>query len=289
MNDWPRITIITPSFNQALFLEATIQSVLDQGYPNLEFGIVDGGSTDGSIDIINRYRKDLAFALIESDRGQAHAINKGLARASGDIIGWLCSDDLLLPGALRAVGGAFAASNEITWVAGGCRMMDVGGETLSTIQPRGDFTVAGVLLRDQTHRPFDLPQPGVFWRRSLHDTLGPLDESLHYCMDFEFWLRLVAAGHRPHVIDRTLAAYRLHSDSKTCAMASGFLREHILVERRYRQHLTWPQRIDLWRRLGYMRRACAVREADGRPWAAVLRRPWWLLSQQVRAGLGARV
>jgi glycosyltransferase involved in cell wall biosynthesis len=277
----PRITIITPSFNQADYLEETINSVLGQGYPNLQYGVVDGGSTDGSVKIIERYRHRLDFAIVEKDDGQTEAINKGLTRADGEIVGWLCSDDTLLPGALEKIGGHFAMHLGDDWVAGGCRVIDPAGEVTDTVSPRGDFTLPGVLLRG-ADRPFNLPQPGVFWRRSLHDLLGPLDESLHYCMDFEFWLRLIESGRRPTLLDTALATYRLHGSSKSCAQPIGFTREHLRVEGGYARSLPLTQRLHVQRRLGYMRRACVIHESQGRLWPEVMRRPWWLLSHQIR-------
>ncbi len=277
----PRITIITPSFNQADYLEETIKSVLEQGYPNLQYGVIDGGSTDGSAEIIERYRDRLDFSVIERDDGQTEAINKGLTRADGEIVGWLCSDDTLLPGALEKIGGHFAMHPKDDWIAGGCRVIDPVGVVTDTVNPCGDFTLPGVLLRGEG-RSFNLPQPGVFWRRSLHDLLGLLDESLHYCMDFEFWLRLIETGRRPTLLDTVLATYRLHESSKSCAAPIGFTREHIRVEGGYARSLPLPQKLKVRGRLGYMHRACVIHEAQGRLWPEVMRRPWWLLSQQIR-------
>ncbi len=280
----PRITIITPSFNQAPFLEETIQSVLDQGYPNLQYGVIDGGSTDGSADIIRRYRDRLDFAVVEKDHGQTEAINKGLKRADGDIVGWLCSDDTLLPGALNTLGKHFAQHPGDHWLAGAVRVIDIAGNPTGKVRPSGTFTLPGVLLRSD-QRPFNLPQPGVFWRRALHDELGLLDESLHYCMDFEFWLRLIEAGHRPILIDAELSTYRLHETSKSCAMPMGFTKEHVRIESRYARSLPLLQRAQVMRRMGYMHRASVLASTQGKPWSAVARRPWWLLSQQVRRAL----
>ncbi len=280
----PSITIITPSFNQADFLEETIQSVLAQGYPSLQFGVIDGGSTDGSDKIIEAYRDRLDFVVIEKDDGQTQAINKGLKLAKGEIVGWLCSDDTLLPGALHAIGGHFAHYPDDDWLAGACRMVDANGRCTDIIRPSGAFTLQGVLLRDDV-RPFNLPQPSVFWRRSLHEDLGLLDESLHYCMDFEFWLRLIEAGLRPTLIDAELATYRLHDTSKSCAMPMGFTREHIHVEGHYAKSLPLMQRMQVLRRLGYMYRGSVLAATEARPWGEVARRPWWLLSQQVRDAL----
>ncbi len=282
--DLPRITLITPSFNQEPFLEETINSVLDQNYPNLQYGIIDGGSSDDSYKIIEKYRDRLDFAVIEPDNGQTDAINKGLALSDGEIVGWLCSDDTLLPGALEKIGGHFAMNPHDDWIAGACQVIDTAGVVSETVMPCGDFTIPGLLLRDED-KPFNLPQPGVFWRRSLHDLLGVLDESLHYCMDFEFWLRLIETGRKPTLIGTALATYRLHESSKSCAMPIGFTREHIKVESGYARSLPLPQRLRFQRRLGYMRRACMIHDTKGQVWPEVVRRPWWLLSHQVRQAI----
>lgn len=284
----PRISIVTPSFNQASFLEETLCSVHGQDYPDLQHVVIDGGSTDGSRDILEAWRgrieRNGGRLVIERDHGQTDAINKGLRLCDGGLVGWLCSDDVLRPGALRAV--ASASATGATWIAGAVRMTEQDGTPRDLQRPRGDFTLAGVLFRG-ADRPFELPQPGVYWRRGLHGTLGYLREDLHYCMDFEWWLRLLAAGHRPTLVDAEIAGYRLHPASKTCATPEGFLREHLVVESEYASKLPFRERLRMSRRLGYQRRAIAVRRGPDALRADVLRRPWWLLSQQVRAGLKA--
>lgn len=281
-----RITVITPSFNQAAFLEQTIRSVLDQNYPNLQYGIVDGGSTDGSVDIIERYRDQLAFAIIEPDRGQVDAINKGFRRAAcqpDDVVGWLCADDTLLPGALDAIAAQFD-DRDTHWIAGACRVTDAQGNTLEIQHPFGDFSLAGILLRPDG---LLIPQPGVWWRQHVLDRVGLLDPSLHYALDFDLWCRFAAAGYRPRIIGRELATYRLHEQSKTCSQRDGFAREHLVIERRYAGYLPLPQRLRLLRRLGYQRRMLAVATARsrGQLLRQVITRPWWLGSQQIRAAL----
>jgi len=278
----PSISIITPSYNQAAFLEATIRSVLDQGYPHLQYGVVDGGSTDGSIEIIERYRDRLDFAIIEADGGQSEAINKGLRRATGEVVGWLCSDDLLAPGSLQRIGQHFADHPEDHWVAGTCHAIDSEGLPIGRMDPSDDLTLAGALLRGP-NRPFCLPQPSVFWRRELLDKVGLLDESLHYCMDYDLWCGLFAHGCRLRRIAPTLASYRMHGASKSCAEATGFLREHLIVEPRYARYLPWRQRLTLQRWIGYRQRQLTAMTATGRPWRQVLKRPWWLGSQQIRS------
>jgi GT2 family glycosyltransferase len=278
----PTITLVTPSFNQAAFLEAAIRSVLDQGYPNLEYGIVDGGSTDGSRHIVERYREHLSFAIIEPDRGQAHAINKGLRCARSQVLGWLNSDDLLRSGALRRVGEYFASHPECSWLIGSCRQVDSAAGVSNALPPVGEFTLAGALLRP---RGFNVPQPSTFWRRGVTDGVGLLDESLHYCMDFELWCRFMAAGHVPQLLREELSVYRLHRDSKSCAHPDCFIAALIDIERRYLPLLPLGQRLRLRRLIGYQRRALAVRTGRTHLWRQVVRHPWWLGSQQVIGAL----
>jgi glycosyltransferase involved in cell wall biosynthesis len=280
--DLPTITLITPSFNQARFLGATIRSVLDQHYPHLQYGIVDGGSTDGSIRIIDHYRATLNFVKIGPDAGQSDAINRGFQRASGEVLGWLNSDDLLLPGALQKVGEHFARADSSPWLIGGCREIDQFARPLGSVAAHGQFTLAGALLRPGG---FNVPQPSTFWRRELTDRVGLLDPTLHYCMDFDLWCRFLAAGERPDIVDAELSAYRLHPSSKTCARPDRFIAALIDIERRYLHALPPRQRLLLHLLIGYQRRALAVRTSAGRPWKAVLRHPWWLGSQQVLSAL----
>lgn len=283
----PAITIITPSYNQGPFLEQAILSVLNQKYPGLQYGVVDGGSTDESRKILERYRRQLDFVIIEPDRGQTQAINKGLRRARGEVVGWLCSDDMLAPGSLQTVGRYFAERPETTWLAGKCETVDSFGRSMTLLSPTPTQCLADALLRSR-RKPFELPQPSVFWRRGLLDELGLLDESLHYCMDFDFWCRLLAAGHRPALVDEVLAMYRMHGESKTCSQSLGFLREHLVVERRYGRYLPWRQRLRFRRWLGYRRRQYEIARGRSTLLAQVAIHPWWLASQQVWSGLRRR-
>jgi glycosyltransferase involved in cell wall biosynthesis len=282
---WPRISLVTPSLNQGRFLERTIASVLEQDYPNLQYGVVDGGSTDGSIEIIERHRDRLDFVVIEPDHGQSDAINKGLRRADGHILGWLNSDDTLLPDALLSVGRHFHDRPQSDWLVGGCCRIDDKGDVLGLMLPEGRFTLAGALLRREK---FDIPQPATFWRRWLTDRVGLIDSTLDYCMDFDLWCRFLAVGVKPTVIGDVLATYRLHDESKSCSQPAGFLEALIQIEKRYARLLPLKQRVRLWRMIGYQRRACAIQSSEGRPWNHVWAKPWWLGSQQVRQALFSR-
>jgi glycosyltransferase involved in cell wall biosynthesis len=278
----PRISLVTPSYNQAAYLEATLESVLSQGYPNLQYGIVDGGSTDGSVDIIRRHRHRLDYAIIEHDSGQSEAINKGFRRADGAIVGWLNSDDTLQPGALHAIGTWFAEHPRSCWLIGGCDEIDEHGQSLRRLEATGEWSLAGALFR---RRPFNIPQPATFWRRTLIEVVGLLDERLHHCMDFDLWCRFLAHGWKPTLIDTPLATYRLHPESKTVSQAGRFHRALIDIEQRHAGLLPWRQRIELYRLIGYQRRLMAVQDETLPLWREVLCHPWWLASADVRHAL----
>ncbi|MEQ9459616.1 MAG: glycosyltransferase family 2 protein [Phycisphaeraceae bacterium] len=280
----PRLSVVIPSFNQADYLAATLDSVLDQRYPNLQLMVIDGGSTDGSTDIIRHYAPHLDLAISEPDNGQTHAINKGLRHADGDLVTWVCSDDTLLPGSLDAVANLKQAQPQARWVAGRCQQIDQHGEPI-LIEPRSrDISLRTALLRTPT-RPFHFPQPGVWWDPKLHHQHGYLDESLHYAMDFAWWLTLLKEGHHPVIIDQPLATYRMHPQSKTCAHPSGFIGDHVTVERAFARDLSWSERVSVFRRTAYQQRAAYLETLPRRPWIEILTHPWWLLSQQVRAHL----
>jgi glycosyltransferase involved in cell wall biosynthesis len=226
----PRISIITPSFNQAQFLEETILSVLNQRYPNLEYIIIDGRSTDGSVDVIKRYEDRLAFWVSESDRGQAHAINKGLAKSTGEIVAFINSDDLYLPGALARVAEHFAKSPECGWLCGDTQLFSDDGA-----EPRPIVTVVPKSAAHCLSWAYTAPQPGMFWRRELIQ--DGFQEKWRYCFDHELYVRLLLAGHRCEHLPVTLAGYRLHESSKTVAEADGFDKEFDEIAELYEEHL----------------------------------------------------
>jgi glycosyltransferase involved in cell wall biosynthesis len=208
---WPRITVVTPSYQQGRYLEATIRSVLEQDYPDLEYLVVDGGSTDESREVIERHADRLAWWVSEPDRGQADAINKGLARATGEVLGWLNSDDLLLPGALRRIGAAFRDDPRTQAVCGWRELIDEGGRPVASLafpQP-----TPAVLRR----RPI-LPQETVYWRRALWERLGPLDASLQFSMDSDYWLRMLEAGVVPRLIPAFLGVFRWQPEQKSARL-----------------------------------------------------------------------
>lgn len=220
----PKISIVTPSFNQGEFLEKTITSVLDQGYPELEYMVIDGGSTDASVDIIRRYAGRLTHWESEQDRGQSHAINKGFARATGEILGWLNSDDRLEPGALHAVAQAAMAHPEAGVFVGAGRKMDRDGREHYYKEPQ-DLSFAG-LCRWMDGNNF--MQPSCFFRKSVWDVCGPLDESVHIALDVDLWLRMVKHT-RFQRIDRLLSTATYHENAKTAALRHRMVVDCALV------------------------------------------------------------
>lgn len=218
-----RISIVTPSYNQGKFLEKTILSVLEQGYPNLEYIIIDGGSTDESVEIIRKYADRLTYWVSEPDRGQSHAINKGFERATGEIFGWLNSDDWYHAGALQAVVDAFAANPDAGAVVGaGDMFYQESGDTL-LVEP---FEVTLDSLYSFVDRYFC--QPSCFFTAKAWKQCGPLDESLHLAMDLDLWLRL-AKEFSFATIPANLSVSLVHADAKTRAQAPKSIVDACLV------------------------------------------------------------
>lgn len=214
MRQVPKISIITPSFNQSTFIEEAIVSVIRQGYPDLEHFVIDGGSTDGSVDTIRRYEKQLAYWVTEKDRGQSHAINKALEKASGDIIGWLNSDDTYLPGALETMATYFEMYPTVCAIYGDGLITTEDGRPL-----RLKHEIPFIYRRLWRHD--FIVQPAFFFRREILPSIGKLREDLYYAMDWEFFLR-IAAHCRIRHIPAAIATYRLQRGAKS--MAHGSLR-----------------------------------------------------------------
>jgi glycosyltransferase involved in cell wall biosynthesis len=234
----PRITIVTPSYNQGQFIETTIRSVLLQGYPNLEYIIIDGGSNDNSVEIIQKYAPWLTYWVSEKDRGQANAINKGFARATGDLYAYLNSDDFYEPGALHACALAFKDGHQ--WLVGRVRCWQAGVGTWPFPQLPGNSFAKWFLS-------CPIPQAGSFWSAKLHHEMGQFREDLNYIIDYEFWLRFRFIKRiKPYYINRTIAVYRLHSQSKTVARNSEFTGEGHPILSQYKRRLNFIQLGWLW-------------------------------------------
>lgn len=221
----PLVSIITPSYNQANFLEETIRSVLDQGYPNLEYIIVDGGSTDGSLEIIQKYADRLAWWVSEPDQGQTDAINKGFSQAKGEILAWLNSDDTYLPAAVAEAVGYLQAHPEIGTVYGDANLIDDEGNVIGRFPAKQ--TDNRRLMRGYVH----VPQQATFFRTELWRKVGPLDPTFFFAMDYDLWVRL--SQHAPlKYYSRLWANFRLHGGAKSIEADDRCWPEMVRVHRR---------------------------------------------------------
>jgi glycosyltransferase involved in cell wall biosynthesis len=222
---FPKISIITPSFNQAEFIEQTIESVLSQNYPDLEYIIIDGGSTDRSVDIIKKYSPHLTYWVSEKDRGQSHAINKGLARVTGNVVNWLNSDDYYEPGVLQRIGAAFSDPSATVVCARGNIVQDQ-----SFVKESSGTDI----YRDNLHKTIGwarIDQPETFFRKSVYDSLGMINERYHFVMDKEFWVRYLMhfglSGIRQ--LNDIVVNFRFHDKSKTQSQKEKFSTETIYL------------------------------------------------------------
>ncbi len=207
-NGLPLVSIVTPSYNQARFLDATLCSVLEQDYPRIEYIVMDGGSTDGSLDIIRKHAHELAAWVSEPDQGQTDALNKGFARAHGDILAWLNSDDTYEPGAVRQAVECFARFPEAGLIYGDANYINEAG------QISGRFAAAQTDYRRLRDGYIHIPQQAAFFRGDLWRQVGPLDPSFYFAMDYDLWVRLAKRAPVQY-IRRVWANFRLHDAAKT--------------------------------------------------------------------------
>ena len=238
----PRITIITPSYNQGEFIEQTIQSILGQEYPDLEYMVIDGGSTDGTLDVLTKYDGRIKW-VSEPDRGQSHAINKGLRTATGDVVAFLNSDDLYEPGALLEVGRFFSRHPQAAWLTGRCRVIDQNGREIR----KWMTFIKNFWLRTRSFAVLQVldyvSQPATFWRREVVEKVGFFDENLRYAMDYDYSLR-VGQHFKLWVLDEYLASFRIHPTSKAGASASAQFDVDLEIAR---AHVSSPALIALHR------------------------------------------
>jgi glycosyltransferase involved in cell wall biosynthesis len=223
---FPYVSIITPNYNMGDFLENTIASVLSQNYPNIRYIIIDGGSSDNSLEVINKYNKYLYYWVSESDRGQSHAINKGFLQADGEIIGWINSDDILAEEAVSKVVENFLKFPDIDVIYGKVERIDSSGNRINTpILPKDliEFNKENIIDESIVN------QPGLFFRSLWIDKVGLLDEELQYSMDYDYWVRLVLAGAKFMRLKTTLAYFRLSTKSKTVNQTIDMTFEHLNV------------------------------------------------------------
>jgi len=207
--DLPLVSIVTPSYNQASYLEETICSVLEQDYPRIEYIIVDGGSTDGSVDIIKKYADKLAWWLSEVDKGQTDAINKGFGRAKGQILAWLNSDDTYEPGAVTAAVKYLQGHPEVGMVYADCSFIDEQGRVI------GKFSAAQTDYKRLRQGYVHIPQQTMFFREELWRAVGPLDPSFYFAMDYDLWVRIAARSTLKYLPGQTWANFRIHTSGKT--------------------------------------------------------------------------
>ena len=204
----PRISIVTPSFNQGAYVVATVRSVFQQRYPDLEYILMDGGSTDDTVRRLAPYRARFAHFQSAKDSGQSAAIAEGFRRSSGEIMAYLNSDDILLPGTLAFVADYFRRHPEVDFIYGHRAIINAGNQVIGhwILPPHSDFLMTHWAL---------MPQESCFWRRSLWERAGNVDESFQFAMDFDLWVRMMREGGRLRRVDRFLAAFRMHDEAKT--------------------------------------------------------------------------
>lgn len=216
----PKISIVTPSYNQGEYIEQTILSILNQNYPNLEYIIIDGGSTDNSVEIIKKYEKHLTYWVSEKDNGQSHAINKGIAIATGELFNWINSDDYLAPNALFEIAKVF--KKQVTAICGFCRTFD-------DLKPNEDVNTQMAIRNtvEQTLVFRDVTQPSTFLNLEKVKKVGGVNEKLHYVMDFELWVKILLIEGQENIvtINKVLANFRLQDNSKSVNDYSKFRAE----------------------------------------------------------------
>lgn len=217
---FPRVSVITPSYNQGRFIEATIQSVLNQTYPNIQYVVVDGGSTDETMAVVNRYRDRIDRIIHEKDRGQSDAINKGFRAATGELVGWINSDDLLYADCVEQIVNLYRRHPDGSVYYGSQNdWLDAGGKIIGTRRlpiPDRNFLL---------NQNYDLIQQGSFYPTRLVRQMGYLDESIHYCMDLDLWLRLLQRGPIYAFDERPIAGFRRWEATKTSTGGRQFLRD----------------------------------------------------------------
>jgi glycosyltransferase involved in cell wall biosynthesis len=222
----PRLSVVVPSFNQGQFIERTIQSLIDQNYPNLEIIVMDGGSTDETLPIIDRYREHIVHVESGPDGGQAAAIARGFSLAKGDFISWLNSDDTYNPGALLAIGRYLASHPNVKFLYGNTRVIDADDRQLSFKRS------VKFWLPVMKYAYLTVPQMSAFWSRELYVRAGGMDQSLRFCMDYDLFVRMSQIC-APRRINETIGNFRIHGASKTTNLEKIRLKEDAIVQERY--------------------------------------------------------
>jgi hypothetical protein len=262
---WPKIALVTPVRNSGKYIEATIQSVLAQEYPDLEYFIVDGGSTDGTLDIIRRYEDVISGWISESDEGMYDAINKGFARIDGEIMGWISATDVLHPGGLQVVGGVFRDLPEVEWITGRPTWLNEEGKTMGVLDiPRWSR------FRFLAGANRYIQQESTFWRRGLWEKAGGrVDASRRYVSDFELWVRFFRHA-RLYSVDALIGGFRAHGDSLGLQDLERCHAIHDEVIQTELKHAPWSAAVRVFRTAG--RAAKAIPKVRGLWERGVMRR-----------------
>ena len=240
---WPKVSIVTPSLNQGKFIEETIRSVLLQGYPNLEYIIIDGGSTDDSVEIIRKYSAWLGYWISEPDSGQSHAINKGWKRASGEILAYLNSDDIYLPGSVITAEKLLAEHPDVSMIYGGCNYIDEQNRITGAFYGE-EFDIKQMFFN------YIVPQPAVFFKKIVLDKVGYLDESLHYVMDRDLWIR-IGLELKVKYFPVMFTNMRRHPSAKSTAQIDEFLPERLRVFNKVFERSDIPKELKNLRRKAF--------------------------------------
>jgi glycosyltransferase involved in cell wall biosynthesis len=247
-----KISVIVPSFNQAVYLDQALHSLTSQAYENLELIVIDGGSTDGSVQVIQRYANQIHYWVSEPDRGQTHAINKGLKHCTGDVWSYLNSDDLLTPGSLVIVAQYFEADPNLMWLGGVSDTFDETG-TLGCVAPQHPTNKIDYLTPWQRQHQYVLPCSNVsFMRREILEAVGDFDESYDYSMDIEYYTRVVfKLGIEPTLIPHVLGRWRWHEQSKTFqkGLAYGFREDEVRIAKQYLKALPEQEQVVLQKQI----------------------------------------
>jgi len=240
MGNYPKVTIITPSLNQGQFIENTILSVINQDYPNIEYIIMDGGSTDNTLNIIKKYDYAIVYWESRPDKGEADAINKGLKIATGKYVGWLCSDDYLEQGVIWDIVKAFE-DPEVGTVCGKLRIINEKGEFINY-----RFSTVPITFDNLLNGNAQILQPGSFHRLELFQRYGYLDENLNYAMDYELWLRFGKYSTFKQ-LDKIVANHRFHEKSKTITAYAKFIPEIKRIRKKYGGKMLCAKSIGIFR------------------------------------------
>jgi len=221
---FPKISIVTTSYNQGEFIERTILSILNQNYPNLEYIIIDGGSNDKTIEIIKKYEKFLSYWVSEPDNGQSSALKKGSDKSTGDIMAFLSSDDTYCPGVLNKIADLFKRNPEVDVIYGAINLVDRYDNILARRDMSGSWFCFSILLFESS-----LPQQAVFWKRDIYLKAGGIDSSFLFCMDKDLWVRFRLLGAKFLRVNEVLANFRLHGSNKTLTINDIRIKEDLFI------------------------------------------------------------